>query len=351
MVTSRAASAVDRSPEINALAAVLMIGNSALWSFLAVVVIRMPYSGLIWLMGPVLCTIGALGEPDRGRRTEALFCNLVTMGLLQFGFAALRNIPPLIVAAVPLAVLVTGCRDTGNNAGATICASLLDIANGNVSVAAETLFLTFVLAVALPLSNRVLERLFFGRDEWSGLGSKPPLRLDALIRRMAAFAAAFALMYALEWQYGHWIPLTVALSYSGGDTAAGLRGNFKSRLRGAAFGLAASLLWLGTACYVDYRFSYFAAVILPLAFYYSIRTGDHTGFCIMYMMICGTLNDLIRGSSPLYGNGWQLFFQATAGIAIGAGIVELVKIGAASENPDQTSRKSTTLSCGVLRPM
>lgn len=321
---------ISASRTDNALAGALLIGNSALWSFLAVVVVRMPYSGVIWLMGPVLCTLGALGEPDRALRARSLFCNLVIMGMLQFVFAALRDFPSLLTTAVMLAILLTGGRD-GNNAGVTICASLLDIAERNVGTAAEILLLTLGLAVVIPLTGWCMDSLLFGGREWGGLGTKPPLTTDALIRRMAAFAAGFAMMYAFGWQYGHWIPLTVALSYSGGDTAFGLRNNLKDRFCGSALGLAASLLWLGTVCYADYRFSYLAAGLLPAAFYYSIRTGDHLGFCIMYMMICGTLDDLIRGASPLYGNGWQFFFQSAVGIAVGAIIVEAIESGAAAE--------------------
>lgn len=330
-------------PVRGAFAAMLMTGNCALWSFMAVVAARMPHRGLIWLMGPVLCTVGALGETDRNNRMCALFTNLTLMGLLQFGFAALRNIPPLLVIAVPAAVLFTGRRGSGSNAGCTICASLLDIGNRDANAAGEMLFLSLLLAVLIPLSNRLLDFLLFGKDEWQGTGQKPPLQPDALLRRMTAFAAALAIMLAFDWQYGHWIPLIVALSYSGGDTAAKLCGNWWDRFRGALVGLCVSLLWLGTACYIDYRFSYLSVAILLLAFYYSSRTGDRTGFCIMYMMICGILDDLIRGASPLYGNGWQLFLQATVGIAIGAGIVALVE-AEASVSPRHTSRKSTTLS-------
>ena len=84
MVTTPKAAANSRS--FDAFVSMLFIGHCAAWSFLAVVMIRMPYSGMIWLMGPVLCTLGSLGGHCRTDRMCALFRNLALMGVLQFGF-------------------------------------------------------------------------------------------------------------------------------------------------------------------------------------------------------------------------------------------------------------------------
>ena len=45
------------------------------------------------------------------------------------------------------------------------------------------------------------------------------------------------------------------------------------------------------------------------------------GFSVMYMVVCCMLNDLLLERSPLFANGWELFFQSVLGTLIGCAIV------------------------------
>ena len=71
---------------LHAFEATMLVFNSVFWSILAVVVFRDPRHGLIWLLGPLLCTVGALSERTRVERARAIAVNL-----LQFGFIQTAN--------------------------------------------------------------------------------------------------------------------------------------------------------------------------------------------------------------------------------------------------------------------
>ena len=306
----------------NALHATLLVANSAFWSALMIVAVRAPHTGLIWLMGPILCTIASFGETTCGKRALAAAADFITFGMLQFLFTALS---PMVLPAVlfcPAAIRIAAFRRSGNRAGAVFCASMMNITENDLAEAGELLVTVAVLAAIVPLTSLMLEKFLLRRTTGSRLvPAAPPLDGTAILRRSAAGTAALALMYALNWHFGHWIPLTVALLYlKSGDETTMLR-FAELRSLAATPGFALGLLSLATAAYIDYRLDYFAALWLVLAFHYSFRRREYFGFSIMYMVVCCMLNDLLLERSPLFANGWELFFQSVLGTLIGCAIV------------------------------
>ena len=205
---------VNCEPEkISPLEATLLVVNSAFWSALAVVAVRVPHTGLLWLMGPILCTVASLGEATRAERAAAQVQDFVLFGVLQFLFAAFASEKLPVLFLVPAAVVFTGRLRRGNRAAAVMCSSLMNLTETDLAAAGEMLVTVLMLAATAPLSGALLDRLLFGARERRGPAPGPPIPVEILLRRAGALTTAIALMYALEWHFGHWIPLTVALLY------------------------------------------------------------------------------------------------------------------------------------------
>ena len=304
--------------------ATLAVVNSAFWSALAVVALRTPHTGLLWLMGPILCTVASLGEATRMERAAAQAQDFVLFGVLQFLFAALAAEKFAVMLMMPAAVLLTGTLRRGNRAAAVMCSALMDLPETEVAAAGEMLLTVLLLAATAPWCGMLLDRWFFGVREEGGRAAlpppPPPVPTGILLRRAGALTTAAALMYAVEWHFGHWIPLTVALLYLAATPGEETRRAALTRSLAAIPGFAAALLYLATVSYSDYRLNYLAGFYLTGAFYYSFRRGDYFGFSVMYMVICCVLNDLLLESSPLFANGWELLFQSAVGTALGCAI-------------------------------
>ena len=308
------------SAKIPPLEATLLVVNSAFWSALAVVAVRAPHTGLLWLMGPILCTVASLGEPTRAARAAAQIRDFLLFGVLQFLFAAGAAEKAPVLLLVPAAVLFVGRVRRGNRAAAVIASSLMNLPETDAAAAGEMLVTVLLLAATAPLCGALLDRLLFGAEERRGPPPSPPIPTEILLRRAGALTTAIALMYALEWHFGHWIPLTVALLYLAAAPGEATRQAALTRSLAAVPGFAAALLYLATVSYSDYRLNYLAGFYLAGAFHYSFRRGDYFGFSVMYMVICCVLNDLLLEGSPLFANGWELLFQSAAGTAAGCAI-------------------------------
>lgn len=312
---------MNRAPEkISPLEATLLVVNSAFWSALAVVAVRAPHTGLLWLMGPILCTVASMGEATRAERAAAQIRDFLLFGVLQFLFAAFAAEKVPVLFLVPAAVLFTGRLRRGNRAAAVMCSSLMNLPETDLTAAGEMLVTVLVLAATAPLCGALLDRLLFGARERCGAAAAPPIPTGILLRRAGALTTAIALMYALEWHFGHWIPLTVALLYLAASPGEATRRAALTRSLAAVPGFAGALLYLATVSSFDYRLNYLAGFYLAGAFHYSFRRGDYFGFSLMYMVICCVLNDLLLERSPLFANGWELLFQSAAGTAAGCAI-------------------------------
>ena len=310
---------------LHAFEATMLVFNSVFWSILAVVVFRDPRHGLIWLLGPLLCTVGALSERTRVERARAIAVNLLQFGFFQFLYSALEPYWLAVALVTPFAVWIASKRRRGNNAGAVMVASIMNFEKGSFLIGLDTFCMLVALITVIVPTYLLLDRMLFGSREWPGSPSTPRMPGDAVIRRICAFMFALFLFDMLDWKFGYWIPLTVGLCYSGGGSGKTVRHVAMLRLIWAPLGFTLAVAWLGTVGYIDYQFNYLAVIWAFVAFYYCFRADDYIGFYLLFMVMISGANNLSMGEFADYGNGWNMIVQSTFAVAIGAGLVELAE--------------------------
>lgn len=310
---------------LHAFEATMLVFNSVFWAILAVVVFRDPHHGLIWLLGPLLCTVGALSGHTRMERAEAIAVNLLQFGFFQFLYSALEPYRLAVALVTPFAVWIASKRRRGNNAGAVMVASIMNFGKGSFLTGLDTFCMLICLISVIAPTYLLLDRMLFGSREWPGSPSTPRMSGDAVIRRICAFVPALFLADMLDWKFGYWIPMTVGLCYSGGGTGRTVRHVAMLRLVWAPLGFTLAVAWLGTVGYIDYQFNYLSVIWAFAAFYYCFRADDYIGFYLLFMVMISGANNLSMGEYSDYGNGWNMIVQSVLAVAVGAGLVELAE--------------------------
>lgn len=331
---------LDDEVRLHALEATLLVFNSVFWALVLWGVFREPGYGLLWLLGPLLSTVGGLAEKTRVERASAIALNLLMFGFYQFVFASLMPYYILLILAMPLALYISSWRHSGNSAGAVMVAGLMNFEKGSFQVGLDNFCFLAVLAMVVAPTYLLLDYLLIGKNQWSGAPSTPRLSLDAVLRRAAAFMLAWSLDNALEWEFSYWIPLTVALSYSGGNTGSSAQRIARLRMLWAPFGFYLAAAFLSTLSYVDYQFNYLSLLIAFIAFYYCFRADDYIGFFLLFTVMISGLNNLSFGASGAYGSGWNLIGQSTISVAMGGLIVMFCEWGTARKSPALPQKNS-----------
>lgn len=302
-----------------------MVFATVIWAVAGFGVLRLPTGGLIWLIGPMMSTVASLAAPTRLRRMTALVFNLMMFGVFQLVFAALEPNYLVKIAIMPLLVYLSSFRNTGNNSGALMVASIFEFGQGNFELGVDNLVICAYLAAVAAPSCYVLDWAFFGKYVWPGAPPAPRLTLDAVVRRSVAFMTAVAAYNALQWQFAYWIPLTVGLSYSSGLTGRAAQKLAMTRAVLAPIGFSIAVIWMSTLDYGDYQFNYLGMVFIVFGVYYNFRAGDYVGYYLMFTVMLSGFSNLAHGTGGGYGNGWQLISQSCFFVAVGALIVVLAE--------------------------
>lgn len=304
-----------------AFGATFLILNSVLCAIFCAVILRVPHYGLVWALSPMLCTAGALTNPTRQERTMALLINLSQVAFFQWILSALTPHVFARVLAVSIIFPLILMRRNSANSGVVIT-GIISCWNHDVFLQGLDNMISMFLILCLAVPTFLMwDGILF--SNWRGIPGKSQMDWKSGMRRVIAFACAMMIFDSVQWDFGSWLPLTLALAYSSGETGKNAMIIGLKRLALAPLGFLLSVFYLSTSAYLGVYFSYATVLWGVIGFFFSYLCKCFTFFYLPFIVMVSCADNLIDAESSTYGNGWDFFIQSSVAVAVGAALVIL----------------------------
>ncbi len=290
------------------------------------VVLRWPNGGLLSATGPMLAAAGAMSEPLRRGRVNALFRNIFLTGVMEFCRAMAAEEKLMVLPFVFLFTLILhSCIKAPSSAAAVAGAGLVNFHEVPYLEAVEVCIAFAVISVVAALIFLAADIFVLGKNDEIPGDYPPPLSRSDIFRRAAVFTAAYYIAQALNWHEAGWLLITVGVSYLSGYSGAKVARTAVLRYILAPAGLGFGMIFLFSLCCMDWQAAYLAYFSGIIAFYINFREGYYPGFYIFFVVMLLGADNLVAGSGTAYGNGWSMFFHCLISTAVGAGLVAAVE--------------------------